>query len=100
MLRLLGTWFATGFNRGDPVETDLQKLISEYCAIEKMDRTLRGSAQNNETELIGLAARENRRREILLEIAALTSVAEDPAKQAIIVRFLGLGLGSPWHSFP
>jgi hypothetical protein len=29
-------WFATGSSRSDPVETDLQKLISEYCAIEKM----------------------------------------------------------------
>jgi predicted transcriptional regulator len=70
------------------VATDLQKLISEYCAIEKMDRILRGSAQNNEIELIGLEARKNRRREILLEIAALTSVAKDSAKYASGISWL------------
>jgi hypothetical protein len=50
------------------VEDHLQKLIAEYCAIEKMDRIVRSADQRNETELIGLRVRELRRREILLEL--------------------------------
>jgi len=50
------------------VETDLQKLISEYCAIEKMDRILLSADRADETEMIGLRIREMRRREILLEL--------------------------------
>jgi hypothetical protein len=55
-------------SRSDPMETDLQKLISEYCAIEKMDRILLSADRADETELIGLRVREMRRREILLEL--------------------------------
>jgi hypothetical protein len=51
------------------METDLQKLISEYCAIEKMDRILFSADRADETELIGLRVRKMRRREILLELA-------------------------------
>ena len=50
------------------METDSQKLISEYCAIEKMDRILLSADRADETELIGLRVREMRRREILLEL--------------------------------
>jgi hypothetical protein len=50
------------------VETDLQKLISEYRAIEKMDRILLSADIADETELIGLRVREMRRWEILLEL--------------------------------
>jgi hypothetical protein len=53
------------------VEDHLQKLIAEYCAIEKMDRIVRSADQTNETELIGLRVRELRRREILLELTKL-----------------------------
>jgi hypothetical protein len=64
----------------DPVDDHLQKLIAEYCAIEKMDRIVRSADQRNETELIGLRVRELRRREILLEFAKLIIVAEDSLK--------------------
>jgi hypothetical protein len=50
------------------VEDHLQKLIAEYCAIEKMDRIVRSADQRNEADLIGLKVRELRRREILLEL--------------------------------
>jgi len=63
-------------SRSDPVEADLQKLISEYCAIEKMDRIVRPADQRDETELIGLRVREMRRREILLELTKWIIVAE------------------------
>ena len=56
------------------VETRWQKLISEYCAIEEVDRIFREATPESETELIGLKAREIRRREILLELAALMSI--------------------------
>jgi hypothetical protein len=46
----------------------VRKLVSEYCAIEKMDRIVRSAAQTDETELIGSGVRELRRREILLEL--------------------------------
>jgi hypothetical protein len=36
--RPFGPWFAAGSFRSIPVKTDLRKLISEYFAIEKMDR--------------------------------------------------------------
>jgi hypothetical protein len=58
------------------VKTDLQKLISEYFAIEKMDRIVRSAHQKNDTELIGLRVREMRRREILLELTKWIIVAE------------------------
>jgi len=60
----------------DPVEDHLQKLIAEYCAIEKMDRIVRSSDQRNEAELIGLKVRELRRREILLELTKWVIVAD------------------------
>ena len=60
----------------DPQEARSQKLISEYCAIDEMDRIFRGAAPESETELIGLKARKIRRREILLEFAARMSIAE------------------------
>jgi hypothetical protein len=50
------------------METDLHKLTSEYCAIEKMDQILLSADRADETELIGLRVREMRRREILLEL--------------------------------
>jgi hypothetical protein len=58
------------------VKTDLQKLISEYFAIKKMDRIVRSAHQKNDTELIGLRVREMRRREILLELTKWIIVAE------------------------
>ena len=60
----------------DPVEAELQKLISEYCAIEKMDRIVRSATQRGQTELIGLRVRELRRREILLELTKWIIVAK------------------------
>jgi hypothetical protein len=77
-----GLWLATDPNGGDPVATDLQKLISEYCAIEKMDCALQQADSVDETELIGLTARVMRRREILRELTAWITVAEDLLKQA------------------
>jgi len=62
------------------VETDLQNLISEYCAIEKMDRLLLSTDRAGETELIGLSGREMRRREILFELTTWLTAAEDFAK--------------------
>ena len=59
------------------METDLQKLISEYCAIEKMDRIILSADRADETELIGLRVREMRRREILLELTTWINSAED-----------------------
>ena len=59
------------------METDLQNLISEYCAIEKMDRLLLSTDRADETELIGLRVREMRRREILVELTTWIIAAED-----------------------
>ena len=69
--------------RSDPVEDHLQKLIAEYCAIEKMDRIIRSANQRNEAELIGLKVRELRRREILLELTKWIIVAEDSLKHSL-----------------
>jgi hypothetical protein len=62
------------------VEADLRNLISEYCAIEKMDRLLLSTDRADETELIGLSVREMRRREILFELATWLAAAEDVGK--------------------
>jgi hypothetical protein len=62
------------------VEADLRNLISEYCAIEKMDRLLLSTDRADETELIGLSVREMRRREILVELATWLAAAEDVGK--------------------
>ncbi len=59
------------------METDLQNLISEYCAIEKMNRLLLSTDRADETELIGLRVREMRRREILVELTTWIIAAED-----------------------
>jgi len=63
------------------VASDFQELISEYCAIEEMDRILQQAGSVDETELIGLRARVMRRREILRELIAWISVAEDLVKR-------------------
>jgi hypothetical protein len=68
------------------VKTDLQKLISEYFAIEKMDRIVRSAGPRNDTELIGLRVRELRRREILLELTKWIIVAEDSLKHGLAAR--------------
>jgi hypothetical protein len=65
------------------VEDHLQKLIAEYCAIEKMDRIVRSADQRNEAELIGLKVRELRRREILLELTKWIIVAGDSLKHSL-----------------
>ena len=62
------------------METDLRNLISEYCAIEKMDRLLFSTDRADKTELIGLSAREMRRREILFELTTWITAAEDFAE--------------------
>ncbi len=61
--------------------SDLQELISEYCAIEEMDRRLQQADPVDETELIGLRARAMRRREILRELIAWIIAAEDLVKR-------------------
>ena len=61
--------------------SDLQELFSEYCAIEEMDRILQQAGSVDETELIGLRARVMRRQEILRELIAWISVAEDLVKR-------------------
>ena len=61
--------------------SDWQELVSEYCAIEEMDRILQQAGSVDETELIGLRARVMRRREILRELIAWISVAEDLVKR-------------------
>ncbi len=61
--------------------SDLQELFSEDCAIEEMDRILQQAGSVDETELIGLRARAMRRREILQELIAWISVAEDLVKR-------------------
>jgi len=63
------------------VASDLQELFSEYCAIEEMDRILQQAGSVDEAELIGLRARAMRRREILQELIAWISVAEDLVKR-------------------
>jgi len=63
------------------VASDWQELISEYCAIEEMDRILQQAGSVDETELIGLRARVMRRQEILRELIAWISVAEDLVKR-------------------
>ena len=67
--------------KGDPVASDLQELISEYCALEEMDRRLQQADSVDETELIGLRARVMRRREILRDLIAWISAAEDLVKR-------------------
>ena len=61
--------------------SDLQELFSEDCAIEEMDRILQQAGSVDETELIGLRARVMRRQEILRELIAWISVAEDLVKR-------------------
>jgi hypothetical protein len=78
--------FASGSLRVVAVKTDLQKLISEYFAIEKMDRIVRSAGPRNDTELIGLRVRELRRREILLELTKWIIVAEDSLKHGLAAR--------------
>jgi len=63
------------------VASDWQELVSEYCAIEEMDRILQQAGSVDETELIGLRARVMRRQEILRELIAWISVAEDLVKR-------------------
>jgi hypothetical protein len=63
------------------VASDFQELISEYCAIEEMDRILQQAGSVDETELIGLRARVMRRQEILRELIAWISVAQDLVKR-------------------
>jgi hypothetical protein len=75
-----------GFLGVDPVEDHLQKLIAEYCAIEKMDRIVRSADPRNDAELIGLRVRELRRREILLELTKWIIVAEDSLKHSLAAR--------------
>ena len=57
------------------MEDDVQRLISEYCAIEKMNRIFRSAAQTDEIELLGSRVRELRRLEILLKLANWIIVA-------------------------
>jgi hypothetical protein len=64
------------------MENSLQKLISEYCAIEEVDRILREAGPGDGTVLVGMRAREMRRREILLELISVIGVAEDLVKEA------------------
>jgi aminoglycoside N3'-acetyltransferase len=59
---------------------DLQKLTSEYVAVERMDRALQREDSVDETDLIGLRARVMRRREILRELTAWIRVTEDLLK--------------------
>jgi hypothetical protein len=73
------------------VEEHLQKLIAEYCAIEKMDRIVRSADQKTEAELIGLKVRELRRREILLELTKWIIVAEDSLKHSLAAQLLPPG---------
>ena len=61
--------------------SDWQELVSVYCAIEEMDRILQQAGSVDETELIGLRARVMRRQEILRELIAWISVAEDLVKR-------------------
>jgi hypothetical protein len=65
------------------VEDHLQKLIEEYCAIEKMDRIVQSADQRNEAELIGLKVRELRRTEILLEVTKWIIAAGGSLKQSL-----------------
>jgi hypothetical protein len=60
---------------------NLQRLMSEYCAIEEMDRMLRQAPSVNETDLFGLTARAIRRREILDELTVSISAAEEELKR-------------------
>jgi hypothetical protein len=63
-----------------PVQADLSKLISEYCAIEKMDRLSFSPDPTNETELAGFRVREMMRWQILLELTTWITVAEELMK--------------------
>jgi len=80
------TLFASGSLRVVAVKTDLQKLISEYFAIEKMDRIVRSAGPRNDRELIGLRVREVRHREILAELTKWIIVAEDSLKHRLAAR--------------
>jgi hypothetical protein len=64
-----------------PLKPNLQKLASEYSAIEEMDRLLHRAVSVEEWELIGLAARKIRRREILRDLRASIALAEDSLKE-------------------
>lgn len=50
------------------MKPDLQRLVFEYSTIEKMDLLIRGAGCVEKWELIGLAARAIRRREILRDL--------------------------------
>jgi hypothetical protein len=55
--------------RRESMEMKLHKLISEYDAIERIDRIIPPGDRRHKTESIGLRVRELRRREILAELS-------------------------------
>jgi hypothetical protein len=63
------------------MKPNLQKLISEYSAIEKIDLLIHAAAACVEKqELIGLAARSTRRKEILCDLKVWIELEEDSLK--------------------
>jgi hypothetical protein len=62
------------------MKPNLQKLISEYSAIEKIDLLIHAAACVEKQELIGLAARSTRRKEILCDLKVWIELEEDSLK--------------------
>jgi len=69
-----------------PLKPNLQKLASEYSAIEEMDRLIREAAWVDEWELTGLVARAIRRPEILRDLRAWIALAEDSLNETPKLR--------------
>jgi hypothetical protein len=59
------------------MKPNLQELVSEYFAIERMDLLINRASWVEEWELIGLAARAIRRREILRDMRGWIALVED-----------------------
>jgi hypothetical protein len=77
----------TSFNLGEEaVKNSLRKLISEYCALEKIDGIVLSTRQRHETEMVGVTVRELRRWEILRELRHRFVAAEDWANPNFTVH--------------
>jgi aminoglycoside N3'-acetyltransferase len=64
------------------VAADLQKLVSEYRAMEKVDRILEKADLLGKTDLIGVRARIIRPREILRELSTWIRASQHSKRDA------------------
>ena len=68
------------------MKISFRNLISEYCAIERIDRIVLSTTERHETEMVGVMVRELRRWEILLELIKRFFAAEDWTKHNFAIH--------------